>query len=110
MKILSNEPERVAKRAFFLAYQASPVVGMGHLQKREGVTEEDVWSEVAHATSPYGDYVFGRMMKVGMNLDPDGIEVRDIEPRADYQGWCHAYPTYKDLIEAAIEDLAKVPA
>lgn len=122
MKDLS--PELVVKRAMWLAYQASRPVGAGYLQVRDGMTEADVWSNLydgpmggdyparsgsfADPNRPgkvYGDYVYGRMMKVGFKWDSDSITVQDEEPRRDYQGWCWKYPTYLALIQAAVESL-----
>jgi hypothetical protein len=92
---------------------------MGFLQNCPGATEEKVWNNVvSHGDYPggaeicrdkpgtaYGDYVFGRMMKLSINWTKDAVEVRDSEPRRDYQSWCGVYPTYADLIEAAVKSL-----
>lgn len=116
MLVQCENPVEVAKEAFWLAWQAcGGPAGMGVLQDRGGVTRDDVWKAVSgqEATDyvvpqggelrPYGDYVFGRMMKLGMDITSEGISVRDSEPRWDYQAWCSRYPTYESLIaEAAI--------
>ncbi len=108
----------VAKHAFYLAWQACGVpVGMGRLQDRPAATEDDVWGNVTAAgdyasgtdykpREPYGDYVFGRMMKLGILVETDAVEVRNHAPALDYQAWCGVYPTYDALIEAAIASLA----
>lgn len=104
------ENEKIAKRAFWLAYQASPVMGMGILQARNDVTEETVWEDVheAGSNSADGDYVFGRMMKLGISWTPSTIEVnRGREPRGDYQGWAGTYRNSADLLEAAMESLTE---
>lgn len=45
--------EQIAKRFFFLAYNAAgPAGGMGVFQARRNVTEDDVWKNVNTA----GDY------------------------------------------------------
>lgn len=110
--------EQIAKRYFFLAYEASNVAGLGLLQARNEITEEEVWNNVACAgdypgyslrslsnSEPYGDYVFGRMMKVGCKVLENGIEVREGEGRLDYQSWASKYPTFKDLAIAAVKSL-----
>lgn len=105
--------EQIAKRAFFLAYEASPVMGMGILQAKDGVTEDQVWNEVSDGKgSADGDYVFGRMMKLGLKWDAKSITVTyGKEPRADYQGWARKYKSSADLLEAAMDSLTKpVPA
>jgi hypothetical protein len=103
----------IAQRAFFMAYNASPVMGMGFLQERSGVTEEQLckdYGDPKHGL--YADYAHGRMMKTGITWSPAGVEInRGNEPRADYQGWGRRYPTNAALLEAAMESLTKpVPA
>ena len=85
----SEEAQAVAKRMFWLAYEVSSVVGAGFLQAREGATEDDVWENVntrgdypgradmesAPQKAPYGDYVFGRMMKWGCFLHGRNIRI-----------------------------------
>lgn len=115
----------VVKRAFFLAYNAcGGTSGMGMLQARSNVTEDQVWKNVCtHGDYPggvlngmadaskgdaYGDYVFGRMMKLGIQFDPSAgtIEISDSAPRADYQGWSgRKYPSYKALVDAAAAEI-----
>jgi hypothetical protein len=55
----------------------------------------------------YGDYVYGRMLKVGFAWGAVSVTILDGTPRADYQSWCGKYPTYQNLVEAAIESLKK---
>lgn len=115
----------VVKRALFLAYAAcGHATGMGILQARDSVTEEQVCKNVLGAedypggnlfrgnkvvedgkSSVYADYVFGRMMKVGFTWQGDEIEVRTDAPRWDYQGWCIKYKSYQELVEQAIKSL-----
>jgi len=99
--------EKITKRAFFLAYRAAQVVGMGALQARDNATEDEVWGQVCPlkpgTKMAYGDYVFGRMMKLTLRWN-DGGQVQSITPMApkpDYQSWCEKYPEYEDLIAAA---------
>jgi len=103
----ASHGEAVAKAAFFLAYSAAKVVGMGVFQARDSVTEDEVWGQV-RAKNPdvkaaYGDYVFGRMMKLSLRWDDDGRVTTNttLPPSADYQSWCTEYPTFESLIEAA---------
>ena len=117
MKISVANPKAVVKEAMWLAWQAcGGTTGMGFLQDRDGVTKEDVWKNVLtngdYAKSHdfpqgrvYGDYVFGRMMKLGFEFDKDSITFRDSAPRADYQSWCHKYPSYQALVEAAQKEI-----
>lgn len=120
-KVLCANPEAVVKRAFFLAWQAcGGPLGMGFLQDPgRAVTEDDVWGQAygkrdypdGNTLAPnkpgdvYGDYVFGRMMKLSLKWDAEGVEFRDGSPRPDYQAWCGDYPTYPALIQAAIDTL-----
>ena len=117
MLIKHNNPTELAKEIFWLAWQAcGGPVGMGFLQDRSGVTRDDVWNNISSAgdypmnhnppNKPYGDYVFGRMMKLGLKLRSDGIEISDLEPRSDYQGWCIVYKTYQDLVNTALVNLS----
>ena len=114
MRIEVRNAEAVAKEALWLAWQAcgSPA-GMGWLQNRPDATREDVWANaVSSGDYPlrladgtpnrvYADYVFGRMMKLPLELGEGFVAVPDSEPRADYQSWCRKYPTYAALVAAA---------
>lgn len=108
---------QVAERAFWLAWQAcgSPM-GMGILRDRDGVTESDVAKNVKsngdYPCNPneepgrlYGDYVFGRMMKLAIRFDATTVTSRSDAPRSDYQSWCVKYPTYQSLLDAAVASL-----
>lgn len=129
-KLNVDNPELVVREACWLAWQAcgSPF-GMGTLQNKPDATKEDVWRNIH--TGPHGgdytlegpvnekmvvvggtepgrvsaDYVFGRMMKLRLEWDKDGVKFDDYPPRADYQSWCGKYPTYQDLIEASVKSL-----
>lgn len=123
MKIECANPAEVAKEAFWLAWQAcGGPLGMGRLQDNAGADKESVWNCVFNkgdypggnagpgtANRPgdvYGDYVFGRMMKLGIRWDEAGVTVDDHPPRGDYQSWCRKFPTYEALVRAAIASLA----
>lgn len=116
------DAESVAREAFWLAWLAcGKPMGMGVLQDHPGATKEQVSANVESrgdypggtAMLPrkpgelYGDYVFGRMMKLMIGFDDHGVTVRSDAPKPDYQSWCRKYPTYQALIEAAIASLAK---
>jgi hypothetical protein len=123
VKINVKNAEKVVKEAFWLAWQASRVFGMGHLKASPGETKESVWKNVKNAGEygegaaelmgsnktgmAYGDYVFGRMMKLRIEYDRDSITVRDDMPIPGYQSWCSVYKTYQDLIEAAKKSLGQ---
>lgn len=109
MEIKHSNPEALAKRMFFLAYEASRVVGMGFLQARQNVTEDQVFGALwkqSHRELPInycGDYIFGRMVKLNIEVWEDFIDIPDDNPRMDYQSWAFLYATYQDLAtEAAV--------
>lgn len=107
----------VARRAMFLAYEASTLVGMGHLQARFGVTEADVSAAMPldnygpngyTGYTLYADYLFGRMMKLAIHFN-DRTIVDECRPLSlDYQSWARVYPTFDALIAAAIKSLTPV--
>lgn len=115
---------QTVKRMFWLAWQAvGQTFGMGALQDNPNANEEAVWDCVANRLDysgiggglkkdrdgkyeAYGDYVFGRMMKMRVKWTDDGvIDTSDNELRVDYEAWCMDYPTYKALYDAAVESL-----
>lgn len=115
--------EAVSRRMFFLAWQAcAGPLGMGIFQNNPGAGEADVWKNVqTQADYPtklspnkpgqaYGDYVFGRMMKLSVSYDADTVTTPDGEPRADYQSWCRKYPTYESLVNDAVKSLTAEPS
>lgn len=122
MKLIKTSPfhgSQVAKRALFLAYNAGRAAGMGLLHERAGATEDRVWSACMGAEdyqgSPYmrgdyrrmrADYVLGRMLKMSFEFDEQSISFPDhITPRSDYQSWAGTFPTYEELIAAAMNSL-----
>lgn len=124
MRIYHKNPIQIVKRAYWLAWKAcGHSFGLGILQDRGNVTEEDVWQRVRSAGDygenakkimrtnepgkTYGDYVFGRMMKLGFEWGQDWLEFYDETPRLDYQAWCCKYPTYEILVNAAIASLVE---
>lgn len=116
----------LAKRILWLAYNASVPIGMGWLQERPDVTEESLWKGYGGNGRPgravheaYVDYGYGRMMKVGVIVgrtdggNPLAVEItNDGTPRGDYQSFARRYPTYADLLNAAVAELGltSVPA
>ena len=96
--------EQIVKRALFLAYQASRVVGMGILSAQDGVTEEMLW-EPQRLGWANADYAYGRMMKFSLRYNDKSIEPREGALRSDYQSWCREYPTYQALLDAARQSL-----
>lgn len=115
--------EKIAKRAFFLAYEAcGGPTGLGFLRAVKDATEDDIWKNVTNAGDyphgrlpseraqqalqrgeAYGDYVFGRMMKLVIQWDDKNMTLGD-NPRPDYQAWCRKY-TPETLIISAIDSL-----
>ena len=105
--------ERLVKRFFFLAYNASGIMGMGMFQARDNQTEDQIWDSVhndkwnTRKGEPYGDYIFGRMVKTGCKYDETSMTVVDRQPTADYQSWVRQYPSYEALLSAAISSVEK---
>jgi hypothetical protein len=100
----------IAKKMVVLAWKASHVVGMGAFQdKGPNLTDEQILAGAKIRTNNvYCDYVHGRMMKLWFNFnDKKEFTFRDDVPRADFQSWCGAYPTYEALYQAAVEALTK---
>lgn len=102
---------------FWLAWQAcGGPLGMGVLQDHPSASEDEVWNRVIESGdyamnhdsrpwAPYGDYVFGRMMKLGLTIYGSSINVPDQELRSDYQAWAVKYPTYPSLLDAAATEI-----
>jgi hypothetical protein len=118
MKIQTANGEEVVKEAFWLAWQAcQQPTGMGWMQHKPAATKEDVWKNVAEEGDyayrmkepekgkAYGDYVFGRMMKLLLSWDETGVTFSETPPRSDYQAWCGTYPTLQLLVEKAIANV-----
>ena len=85
---------------------------MGVLHDRPLATKEDIWESVyqfEEAGEASSDYVFGRMMKLGIRWTDQYIIVNgDLGVTPAYQAWCDLYPTDVDLIEAAKRSLSEV--
>lgn len=109
---------RFAKRMMFLAYEGiNGPTGMGVFQARNNVTEEQVWNNVINMgdypvglVNPgrgriYGDYVFGRMMKFGVEITDTVVSFSDAKLRPDYQGFARKYRTSEELASTALASL-----
>ena len=122
LKITGATPEQFAKRAFFLLWQAcGGPLGMGVFQDRPNADEDKVWNNVMNAGdysfgaakslnapksgSPYGDYVFGRMMKWGLQYDENTVTINDRDYRPDYQGWSRQYKDNDAIVKAVCASL-----
>ena len=113
----TQDAAKVASRALFLAYNASGVFGMGAFRAQENVTEEQVLDNVMRkgdypayvsrmdSDELHADYVFGRMMKLRINVVGETVSVSDDKPRSGYQSWSVNYKSYKALIKAAMKEL-----
>lgn len=121
-KIKVDSPIAVVKRAFYLAYEAcGGSSGMGFLQARNEVSEEEVWQNIRNSGDypgkpfvecdgkAYADYVFGRMLKLGLDWDDDYVLWHDRDLSIDYQAWCGKYATVELLLMAAITSLKENP-
>lgn len=123
---VKNDAEEVIKEAFWLAYQSTGRPGgMGSLQENSDATKAEVWDNVRNAGdypgSPntaeneyYGDYVFGKMLKLRLWNDSEsnwlGSKTNVVSvPRTDvnrrYQGWATGYDSYEELIRKADQNL-----
>lgn len=109
----------LVKRMFWLAWNAcGGPTGMGVFQDRGKVGEDQVFENVSSSgdyackldsrpNQCYGDYVFGRMMKLSVDFSEKEktVSVTDREPRSDYQAWCRRYSSYQILLETATQEL-----
>lgn len=114
-KLVKGSAEELCKQYFWLAWNAcGGPLGMGWLQNKSGASIDDVWNNVINegdypgrtrniAGNYYADYVFGRMMKVGIKVHDDVVEILGFPPRIDYQAWCHKYVDEETLLRAAAD-------
>lgn len=112
--------EEIIKRAFWLAYKAARTSEMGFLKARDDASEDDVWENVkvmgdypfgssrTKRGEFYGDYVFGRMLKLRLNIHGReiGIDYPSTKVDIKYQSWGSTYPTYEELLRAATLELS----
>lgn len=117
----NDEQTDFLKKLFFLAYEAcDESAGMGIFQARDKVTEEDVYDNVINSgdypmsinddSRIYADYVFGRMMKLSVELKGNSIIIPDSTPRVSYQAWSGKYKDYKSLVRATKKELSGISA
>lgn len=99
--------EQVAKRMLWLAWEACGMpLGMGWLHDKKDATEDDVWQAVSRMPHElYADYLFGRMVKLGIQWDDTSVSYSNRTPRNDYQGWAGRYPSHGTLYDSAIATL-----
>ncbi len=114
-ELVKGSMDDLLKNFFYLAWKAcGGPLGMGSLQNRPGADIDTVWNNVKTAGDYpggsrtrsgeyYADYVFGRMMKVGLQIQDSTIELSDFPPNIDYQAWCHKYADAAQLLQAAAE-------
>jgi len=110
MLFKTNTPKLTAMEAVKLAFSVSLPFGMGFIHHREGEIEQEELDKISKFADENGgeincDYVRGRMMKLYLTVEKDGISFSDQKPRFDYQSWCKRYPTHQDLFTAAEKSL-----
>lgn len=126
IKLTTNKitNEQFISRAFYLLYLAcGREVGMGVFQARAGATEKDIYDNVVSRRDYcfssgdvernkektftngnfYGDYVFGRMMKWGCQLDNDVITLRNGPYYPDSQGFAYKYDSPAAITQAVMD-------
>lgn len=93
-------PEQKLKRAIWLAFQASPPMGMGflHTASANAQTEESLTEGVTDKA--YFDYAHGRMMKTEFSLKDGRVCIHPETPRSDYQSWGNTYSSAAALLDA----------
>jgi len=87
-----------------LAVNASMPVGLGFLQfERKDYSTDDMVFQSQKGDGFHIDYFRGRMVKLHLFYDAtsDLWETPEQEPDPEYQSWCHKYPTWKSLLDAA---------
>lgn len=123
IKLHSTDPVAFIKRAYKLAYEAcGGPFGYGILQARSQASEEDIFKNVCmagdypcrHEPDPektqkfYGDYVFGRMMKLGMRVIDGQVEINDAWGwTPDYNAFAFKYPNAASLAKATLLSLGE---
>jgi hypothetical protein len=111
------------KRAFFLAYCESKVVGLGRLQERADATEEDVWVNInlkndylegiealvmlgeKVSSSDRADYVFGRQMKLEIGYVGQMVSFLTPEHHPNQQSFASMFPLPMDLASITAKSL-----
>lgn len=116
----ASQVESIVSKFFYLAWKASKVMGMGFLQDRPAATEQEVFSNVIRSgdyalpihgsnNRSYADYVFGRMMKLGISVTRNGedydLEVSDGPAKPDYNSWSGVYSSPAAILSAALQSI-----
>jgi len=124
-RVSGCEPKALVSRMMYLAWKASRMTGAGFLQNRGELSEDQVWQvmyekEDYPGNSPfmspnklgdvYADYVAGRMMKFRLKWTDDTIGTGNGPWRSDYQSFCCTYPTFNDLMAAALKTMPNASA
>ncbi len=116
-EIVKEKMEAVMKRYFWLAWQAAGgTFGAGWVQDHPSGTEDEVYNNVLTAGDYPGparsrpnhlvaDYVFGRMLKLGIRWEDNILEVQDGKAQIDYQAWGCKYASEAVLLDAAIKEI-----
>lgn len=117
IRVSADKTKAVVEEAFWLAWQAcNGTTGMGFLRDNPAAKKEAVLRNIAIADDYFGlvpsnkpgemscDYVFGRMMKMHVKFDEKTgvITVDDGKVSCGSHSWGRKYPTYEDVIKAAI--------
>jgi len=102
--------DREVIRMCQLAYNASYGVGLGLLNPnvKRSLSFDDAASALSKCLvigEIHMDYVNGRMVKLRMHRNAEGLwefPSRPLNP--EYQSWCTVYPSYDSLVQAAKQD------
>ncbi|MFC1535755.1 hypothetical protein ACFL4H_00145 [Candidatus Neomarinimicrobiota bacterium] len=116
-----KDPEQIVKMAFYIAWVAcGGPLGMGMLQDNPTASIDDIWENVSYSGNypgdalssrkdakgrdeVYGDYVFGRMMKLRFKYDKTTIYYGDYQTEYDvsYNAFAGTYPNPLALLDEA---------
>jgi len=110
-----KEKDAFLKNMFFLAYEAcGGTTGMGFMQSNPDATADEVFENICNHGDYSGigadiddsrlsaDYVFGRMMKLSVEISDKTVTLPDMKPEVCRQGWAMKYKSYKSLAKAAM--------
>ena len=112
-KIDASKFETLAQHYFLLAYQeCGTELGMGTYKKRNDLSVDNVLEqcrkqEFNNLIKYSGDYIAGRMAKLGIefNTETSMVIVSDFMPRPDYQAWSTGkHNTYDALLQQAAQN------
>lgn len=121
--IPADKLDIVLQEYFYSAWQKSSVMGFGILQDRPNATKEQVLANVLNSDDyafsfnsenrVYADYVFGRMMKMGVTIKRQGegafavceLETSDNPAKVDYQSWAVEFPNESAVMLEALKSV-----